>query len=174
VQDQLGLGAKAAPRKPAPGPPSGGAPPPPQPPGTRFVLPLHECEFVISGVLDELQRDAFPTLAEHRPSRCTGTALQARRPRGRERTARGCSTGGRAAHRARGALTTPLGLARICRCVAVSVELRCDARPQPAKRLPLLWRCSADDAGRPPGTRGCCLGWPVCCWPAIEAAWETW
>ncbi|KAK9868182.1 hypothetical protein WJX84_004175 [Apatococcus fuscideae] len=28
------------------------------------------------GVLDELQRDAFPTEAEHRPCRCTGTAIQ--------------------------------------------------------------------------------------------------
>ena len=44
----------------------------------RFVLPLGECEFSISGVLDELQRDAFPPVADHRPARCTGTALQAR------------------------------------------------------------------------------------------------
>ena len=42
----------------------------------RFVLALGECEFAISGVLDELQRDAFTTVADHRPARCTGTALQ--------------------------------------------------------------------------------------------------
>ena len=42
----------------------------------RFVLSLGECEFAISGVLDELQRDAFTTVADHRPARCTGTALQ--------------------------------------------------------------------------------------------------
>ncbi len=138
MQDQLGLGAKAAPRKAAPGPPGGGAPPPPQPPGTRFVLPLHECEFVISGVLDELQRDAFPTLAEHRPSRCTGTALQARRPRGRTWTARGCLTGA-APRIACGGRSQPHW-----RCAHLPLrgsqhdELRCDGRPQPAKRC----RCS--------------------------------
>ncbi len=42
----------------------------------RFILPLSECEFALQGVLDDLQRDAFPTEAEHRPSRCTGTAIQ--------------------------------------------------------------------------------------------------
>lgn len=42
----------------------------------RFILSLGECEFAISGVLDELQRDAFTTVADHRPARCTGTALQ--------------------------------------------------------------------------------------------------
>ena len=31
----------------------------------------------VPGVLDELQRDAFPAISEHRPARCTGTALQA-------------------------------------------------------------------------------------------------
>jgi len=44
----------------------------------RFILALGECEFAISGVLDELQRDAFTTVADHRPARCTGTALQVR------------------------------------------------------------------------------------------------
>lgn len=45
----------------------------------RFILPLSDCEFASSGVLDELQRDAFPTPADVRPSRCTGAALQVRR-----------------------------------------------------------------------------------------------
>ncbi len=47
----------------------------------RFILALGECEFAISGVLDELQRDAFTTVADHRPARCTGTALQVRHMR---------------------------------------------------------------------------------------------
>ncbi|KAK9814088.1 hypothetical protein WJX72_000474 [[Myrmecia] bisecta] len=73
VQDQLGLGASKAVRQP----PSPAKPQLAQAsPAARFVLPLSDCEFVISGVLDELQRDAFPTLADHRPARCTGTALQ--------------------------------------------------------------------------------------------------
>ena len=42
----------------------------------RFVSPLSECEFVISGALDELQKDAWPAPQGHRPARCTGTALQ--------------------------------------------------------------------------------------------------
>ncbi|KAK9837195.1 hypothetical protein WJX84_004838 [Apatococcus fuscideae] len=42
----------------------------------RFILPLSECEFALQGVLEELQQDAFPAEAEHRPSRCTGTAIQ--------------------------------------------------------------------------------------------------
>ena len=31
---------------------------------------------MITAVLDELQKDAFPTVADHRPARCTGTAVQ--------------------------------------------------------------------------------------------------
>jgi protein transport protein SEC23 len=42
----------------------------------RFILPLGDCEFAITGVLDELQRDAWPTPADVRPSRSTGAALQ--------------------------------------------------------------------------------------------------
>ena len=45
-------------------------------PGTRFIPPLSQCEFVISNVLEELQKDAFPATAGHRPSRCTGAAIQ--------------------------------------------------------------------------------------------------
>jgi len=75
VAAQLGLGPgprAAAPRAGAPG-----APPPPAPPGggARFVVPLAECEFALNAALDDLARDAFPTLADARPARCTGTAL---------------------------------------------------------------------------------------------------
>ena len=41
----------------------------------RFLVPLSECEFQISNVLEELHPDAFPALAAHRASRCTGIAL---------------------------------------------------------------------------------------------------
>lgn len=74
VQEQLGLIGKAtaAARKPGQPVPMGGAV------GStgRFVLPLQDCEFTINAALDELQRDAFPTVSDHRPARCTGTALQ--------------------------------------------------------------------------------------------------
>lgn len=85
VAQQLGLGFPAGRGGPggakagAMGPP-GGAPAPAAGQQRRFVVPLSECEFVISGVLDELQRDAFPPLADQRPARCTGTALQVPTP----------------------------------------------------------------------------------------------
>lgn len=41
----------------------------------RFLLPASDCEFTLTSVLDELQRDAFPVQPDQRPSRCTGTAL---------------------------------------------------------------------------------------------------
>ncbi|GMH38572.1 hypothetical protein BSKO_06456 [Bryopsis sp. KO-2023] len=76
IAEQLGLANRAVPmtRTGAPGPvhANGGA----APAASRFVVPLGECEFQISGVLDELQRDCFPPVAEHRAARCTGTALQ--------------------------------------------------------------------------------------------------
>eukprot|EP00803_Ostreobium_quekettii_P006628 evm.model.scf_2332.2 EVM.evm.TU.scf_2332.2 scf_2332:5133-14745(+) len=78
IAEQLGLGrGGAAPRRPGPGPPppsaaaNGGGPQ-----GGRFLVPYGECEFQISGVLDELQEDAFAPVQEHRRSRCTAAALQ--------------------------------------------------------------------------------------------------
>eukprot|EP00897_Mesotaenium_endlicherianum_P006752 jgi/Mesen1/6104/ME000310S05206 len=42
---------------------------------SRFLLPANECEFTLTSVLDELQKDAFPVQPDQRASRCTGTAL---------------------------------------------------------------------------------------------------
>ena len=84
VVEQLGLGAKLPmqQRKGGPGQPGHhpGQPGPGlgSPPGSRFILPISECEFTVNAALEELQRNAFPTIPEHRPSRCTGTALQVR------------------------------------------------------------------------------------------------
>ena len=78
IQEQLGLmggmgAASAAGRRP-------GQPAPPSPNaagrGNRFVLPLGDCEFVLTAALEDLQRDAFPAVPGQRPSRATGTALQ--------------------------------------------------------------------------------------------------
>jgi len=44
--------------------------------GSKFVAPLAECEFAISGVLDSLGTDPWPPVAENRPMRATGNALQ--------------------------------------------------------------------------------------------------
>ncbi len=73
IVDQLGLGTKMAARK---GPGQAQMMPPQAPPGARFIQPISECEFTINAALDELMHDAFPRLSEHRPNRCTGTAVQ--------------------------------------------------------------------------------------------------
>ena len=71
--DQLGLGSKLAARK---GPGAQQMAPAQMPPGARFIQPVSECEFTINAALEELLQDAFPRLSEHRPNRCTGTAVQ--------------------------------------------------------------------------------------------------
>jgi len=44
--------------------------------GQGFIVPLSQCELQISEVLDELQKDPFVPIADHRPTRCTGTAIK--------------------------------------------------------------------------------------------------
>eukprot|EP00898_Chlorokybus_atmophyticus_P002889 jgi/Chlat1/3600/Chrsp234S00259 len=81
IQDQLGLGqvGRGGLSRPA----GGGALHPganqlnaSQPSGSgRFLQPLSECEFQLSAVLDEMQKDAFAVPSDQRAARCTGTAL---------------------------------------------------------------------------------------------------
>lgn len=42
---------------------------------SRFLLPVSECEFQLTTLLEELSHDAFPVQADQRPARCTGPAL---------------------------------------------------------------------------------------------------
>ena len=42
---------------------------------SKFLAPLSECEFSLSAILENLQRDSFSALPECRPARCTGTAV---------------------------------------------------------------------------------------------------
>lgn len=42
----------------------------------RFLRPVSDCEFTITSLLDELQRDSFPVSSEQRPLRCIGAALK--------------------------------------------------------------------------------------------------
>eukprot|EP00249_Psilotum_nudum_P023949 c29037_g1_i2 orf=226-2505(+) len=42
---------------------------------SRFLLPAVDCEFILSALLDELQRDPWPVQTDQRAARCTGTAL---------------------------------------------------------------------------------------------------
>ncbi|KAI9509017.1 hypothetical protein F5148DRAFT_1190636 [Russula earlei] len=70
IQDMLGLSAqnRAAPRP--------GQPMPPQAFGaTRFLLPVSQCEFQLTGILESLTRDPWPVASDMRPLRCTGVAL---------------------------------------------------------------------------------------------------
>jgi protein transport protein SEC23 len=70
IQDMLGLSAqnRAAPRP--------GQPMPPQTFGAaRFLLPVSQCEFQLTGILESLTRDPWPVASDKRPLRSTGVAL---------------------------------------------------------------------------------------------------
>ena len=70
IQDMLGLSStnRAAPRP--------GQPMPPQRFGTtRFLMPVSQCEFQLTGILETLARDPWPVANDKRPLRCTGVAL---------------------------------------------------------------------------------------------------
>jgi protein transport protein SEC23 len=62
VQSLLGLQKRTG------GPPGAAA-------GNRFLLPVSECEFALTTILEDLQRDPWPVKGEHRPLRCAGTAM---------------------------------------------------------------------------------------------------
>ncbi|KAG0285549.1 GTPase-activating protein S23 [Linnemannia gamsii] len=73
IQDMLGLSAQAArpqqpvrPGQPAPFVPSG---------NSRFLLPIQQCEYTLSSILEQLQRDPWPVATDKRPQRCTGVAM---------------------------------------------------------------------------------------------------
>ena len=82
VQSQLGIGPSTASRQPAspsrPGMKAQQLQDPIAFAARRFILPVSECEFTISAAIEGLRKDAFPSVADHRPSRCTGTAIQVR------------------------------------------------------------------------------------------------
>lgn len=71
IQDMLGL--TATPRMGAPGGPM----PPAQASfgAARFLLPIQQCEYGLTGVLEQLQRDPWPVASDRRPQRCTGVAM---------------------------------------------------------------------------------------------------
>ncbi|KAJ1560420.1 GTPase-activating protein S23, partial [Cladochytrium tenue] len=74
IQDMLGLGLMGGrpaqpmrPGQPGPGNASAGA--------QRFLMPVSQCEFTLTSILEQLQRDPWPVDHDKRPLRCTGTAL---------------------------------------------------------------------------------------------------
>lgn len=41
----------------------------------RFLLPVKDCEFVLTSILENLQRDPWPVANGKRAQRCTGVAM---------------------------------------------------------------------------------------------------
>eukprot|EP00820_Chromera_velia_P026327 Cvel_10288.t1-p1 / transcript=Cvel_10288.t1 / gene=Cvel_10288 / organism=Chromera_velia_CCMP2878 / gene_product=Protein transport protein SEC23, putative / transcript_product=Protein transport protein SEC23, putative / location=Cvel_scaffold617:73357-76732(+) / protein_length=303 / sequence_SO=supercontig / SO=protein_coding / is_pseudo=false len=41
----------------------------------RFLLPVQECEYVLTSILEDLQKDSWPIPPDTRAQRCTGVAL---------------------------------------------------------------------------------------------------
>ena len=41
----------------------------------RFLLPVAQCEFQMTNILEQLQKDSWPVASDRRPSRCTGSAM---------------------------------------------------------------------------------------------------
>jgi len=68
IQDMLGLSTtvRAAPRAGQPVGAFGAA---------RFLLPVQQCEFQLTGILEALARDPWPVANDKRPLRCTGVAI---------------------------------------------------------------------------------------------------
>ena len=47
----------------------------PMGPAARFLLPVQQCEFQLTKVLEQLQKDPWPVASDKRNLRCTGVAL---------------------------------------------------------------------------------------------------
>lgn len=71
IQDMLGLSTAFVPRPGGPQQP----PPPGQHGASRFLLPVSQVEFSLTGVLEQLQRDPWPVANDRRAQRCTGVAM---------------------------------------------------------------------------------------------------
>ncbi|KAJ3580408.1 hypothetical protein NPX13_g154 [Xylaria arbuscula] len=73
VQEMLGLLAPSL----RPGMPQQqpGRPVMPMGPASRFLLPVQQCEFQLTKVLEQLQKDPWPVANDRRSLRCSGVAL---------------------------------------------------------------------------------------------------
>ena len=70
------LGLTSTPRPGGPAGPAPNAPPPASGFGAaRFLLPISQCEYGLTGVLEQLQRDPWPVASDKRSQRCTGVAM---------------------------------------------------------------------------------------------------
>ncbi|WVO16590.1 protein transporter SEC23 [Cryptococcus depauperatus] len=70
ISDMLGLNPSERPMQPMrPGQPM------PAPAASKFLMPVQACEFQLTNILEQLQRDPWPVDQDRRPLRCTGVAL---------------------------------------------------------------------------------------------------
>ncbi|PVU90104.1 hypothetical protein BB559_004790 [Furculomyces boomerangus] len=70
VQEMLGIGSTTK------GNASGPAAMPQRGYGAeRFLLPIEQCEFTLTSILEQLQQDPWPVASGKRPLRCTGVAI---------------------------------------------------------------------------------------------------
>ncbi|WWD15644.1 protein transporter SEC23 [Kwoniella shandongensis] len=70
IADMLGLNPSNRPVQPMrPGQPL------PAPAASKFLMPVQACEFQLTNILEQLQRDPWPVEQDKRPLRCTGVAL---------------------------------------------------------------------------------------------------
>ncbi|BEI90877.1 uncharacterized protein CcaverHIS019_0309470 [Cutaneotrichosporon cavernicola] len=70
IADMLGLNPSNRPMQPVrPGGPM------PAPAASKFLMSAQACEFQLTSILENLQRDPWPVTDRQRPQRCTGVAL---------------------------------------------------------------------------------------------------
>ena len=69
------LGLAPPPIRPGPGGPPANAPPPASFGAARFLLPVSQCEYGLTSILEQLQKDPWPVASDRRAQRCTGVAM---------------------------------------------------------------------------------------------------
>ncbi|KAI8891323.1 protein transporter SEC23 [Backusella circina FSU 941] len=73
IQEMLGLANNLV--RPTPGQQNRPGQPQTTMAANRFLLPVKDCEFVLTSILENLQRDPWPVADDKRPERCTGVAM---------------------------------------------------------------------------------------------------
>jgi protein transport protein SEC23 len=71
ITDMLGLSPPAR----IPGAPIPTAPPPATHGAARFLLPISECEYALTNILESLSKDPWSVARDKRAQRCTGVAV---------------------------------------------------------------------------------------------------
>ncbi|KAK4703717.1 protein transport protein SEC23, partial [Phenoliferia sp. Uapishka_3] len=69
------LGLAPLPRPGGPGGPPANAPPPASYGAARFLLPISQCEYSLTTILEQLAKDPWPVASDRRAQRCTGVAM---------------------------------------------------------------------------------------------------